>query len=186
MDSSPQKFDDVGWHTGPAAEAGQPREHAFTHIGIFLAWLIRNDFQAPHWFPRDHIRAVKDGSMMGSDRADDIDGKLISDQMTGEGAEFSAARYDRYLSAYNELLGDDAEYPVSETDALYSRLAPVIDALYADWVAAGRPAPEPRQPSPLEAEFETMLETAAIPWEELAFQSTTAALRDFLAQRSRP
>lgn len=168
MDARPQKFDDVGWHDGPAAEAGQPREHAFTHIGIFLAWLIRHDLHDAHWFPRDHIRAVKAGTMTGSDIADDIDWKLISDEMATEGADFTSARYDRYMTEYNELLGDDADYRVPETDALYARVAPVIDGLYAEWVAAGRPAPEPTEASPLEAEFEAMFEAAAIPWEDLA------------------
>jgi hypothetical protein len=168
MDAGPQKFDDVGWHDGPAAEAGQPREHLFTHIGIFLAWLIRHDLHDAHWFPRDHIRGVKAGSMTGSDIADDIDWKLISDEMSADGAEFTAARYDRYMSEYNDLLGEDADYRVPETHALYARVAPLIDRLYGEWVSAGRPAPEPKDASPLEAEFDAMFEAADIPWEALA------------------
>jgi hypothetical protein len=168
MDGGPQKFDDVGWHDGPAAEAGQPREHAFTHIGIFLAWLIRNDLHDPLWFPRDHIRAVKAGSMTGSDIADDIDWKLISDEMTDDGAAFAAARYERYTTDYSDLLGDDADYRVPETDALYARVAPMIDGLYAAWIAAGRPPPEPSEPSPLGAEFDAMFQAGDIPWDDLA------------------
>jgi hypothetical protein len=151
MDAGPQKFDDVGWHEGPAAAAGQPREHAFTHIGIFLAWLIRHDLHDAHWIPRDHIREVKAGTMTGSDIADDIDWKLVSDEMTADGAEFAAARYDRYMTEYNDLLGEDADYRVPETDALYRRVEPSIDRLYAEWVGAGRPAPEPKEASPFEA-----------------------------------
>jgi hypothetical protein len=168
MDAGPQKFDDVGWHEDPAAEAGQPREHAFTHIGIFLAWLIRNDLHDPLWFPRDHIGAVKAGSMTGSDIADDIDWKLISDEMTDDGAAFAAARYERYMTDYSDLLGDDADYRVPETDALYARVAPMIDGLYAAWIAAGRPPPEPSEPSPLDAEFDAMFQAADIPWDDLA------------------
>jgi hypothetical protein len=155
MDAGPQKFDDVGWHEGPAAEAGQPREQAFTHIGIFLAWLIRHDLHDARWFPRDHIRAVKAGTMTGSDLADDIDWKLISDAMTADGAEFAASQYDRYMTEYNNLLGEDAGYRVPETDVLYTRVAPLIDRLYAEWVGAGRPAPEPKEASP-QAESEAM------------------------------
>ncbi len=167
-DFGPQKFDDVGWHEGPAADNGQPREHAFTHIGIYLSWLIRHDLHGPRWFPRDHIRGVKAGSMTGSDLADDIDWKLTSDEMTTEGSDFTAACYDRYMTEYNKLLGDDAEYRVAEDGALYARVAPIIDRLYADWVAAGQPAPEPKPPSPLDAEFDAMFLAADIPWEELA------------------
>jgi hypothetical protein len=168
MESGAQKFDDVGWHDGPANEAGQPREHAFTHIGVYLAWLIRHDLHDSHWFPREHVRAVKAGSMTGCDLADDIDGKLSSDEMTTEGADFTAARYERYMADYNDLLGEDADYRVAEDDALYARVAPLIDGLYADWVAAGRPNPEPKEPSALEAEVDAMFEAAAIPWEDLA------------------
>lgn len=168
MSVGPQKFDDVGWHDGLAAEVGEPRQHAFTHIGIFLAWLIRHDLHDSHLFPPDHIRAVKAGSMSGSDIADDIDWKLISDEMTADGAAFAAARYERYMTEYNDLLGEDADYRVPETNALYARVAPLIDRLHAEWVDAGRPAPEPKDASPLEAQFDAMFETADIPWEDLA------------------
>jgi hypothetical protein len=168
MEDGPRKFDDVGWHEGSAVEAGQPREHAFTHIGIYLAWLIRHDLHDSQWFPREHVRAVKSGSMTGSDLADDIDGKLLSDGMTTEGADFTAARYERYMTDYNNLLGEDATYRVPEDDDLYARVAPLIDGLYAEWVATGRPDPEPKEPSALEAEFDAMFEAAAIPWEDLA------------------
>jgi hypothetical protein len=93
MDLGPTKYDDVGYHAGPAEEAGQPREYAFTHIGLYLAWLIRHDLHDPRGFPPEHIEAVKRGEMTGSDLADDIDWKLLSDSMTSEGAAFSDARY---------------------------------------------------------------------------------------------
>jgi hypothetical protein len=138
-DMGPQKFDDVGWHEGATMVDGHLPEYAFTHIGIFLAWLIRHDLHDPRWFPRDHVQAVKAGLMTGSDLARDIDGKLLSDEMTDEGAAFAAARYERYMNAYQDLVGDDEVYRVPEDTGLYERVAPLIDDLYADWVAAGRP-----------------------------------------------
>jgi hypothetical protein len=167
-DAGPQKFDDVDWHVGSAADAGQPREHAFTHIGIYLAWLIRHDLHDARWFHRDHIRAVKAGDMTGSDLADDVDWKLVSDAMTAEGAEFAAARYARYMAAYDAGLGDDRPYSLAEDAGLYEQLEPIVDGLYADWVAAGRPGPEPKVPSPSEAEVEAIFEIADIPWQDLA------------------
>jgi hypothetical protein len=142
-DFGPTKFDDVDWHEGAAAEAGQPRSHAFAHIGIYLAWLIRHDLHGGGWLRPEDLRAVKTGSRTGSELVDDVDGKLLADLMTTEGADFTAARYDRYMSGYDELLGEDGVYRVAEDDELYARVAPMIDTLHEEWIAAGRPGPEP-------------------------------------------
>jgi hypothetical protein len=88
--------------------------------------------------------------------------------MTADGAGFSSARYRRYVNEYTDALADVGDYGVPETATLYARIEPIIDRLYADWVAAGRPGPEPREPSTLEAEFAAMFESADIPWEQLA------------------
>jgi hypothetical protein len=164
----PTKFDDVDWHEGSAAEAGQPREHAFAHIGVYLGWLIRHDLHDPRYFPPEHLAGVKDGSMTGSDLADDVDWKLLSDNMTSEGSDFTAARYDAYFNRYNELLGEDADYRRSEDDSLYRQVEPLIDELYAEWVIAGRPAPDPPTPTDADAAMEAMFDAAEIPWDELA------------------
>ncbi len=143
-DLGPQKFDDIDWHEGAADAIGQPREHAFTHIGLFLTWLIRHDLHDPTSLPPDHVRAVQAGEMTGSDLADVVDGKLVSDMMTSEGAAFAAARYERYMDGYSkELAGSGGDYRLPEDDQLYGRIGPIIDRLYAEWVAGGRPSPEP-------------------------------------------
>jgi hypothetical protein len=167
MDLGPTKYDDVGYHAGPAEEAGQPREYAFTHIGLYLAWLIRHDLHDPRGFPPEHIEAVKRGEMTGSDLADDIDWKLLSDSMTSEGAAFSDARYGAYLGELAALFSDEPDYGVPDDAASYARVEPLIDRLYAEWVTAGRPLREPNEPSSLEQEFEGMLGGADIPWDEL-------------------
>lgn len=151
MDAEPTKYDDIDWHEA-AAQAGQPREHAFTHIGLYLAWLIRHDLHDQRSFPVDHIRSVKAGEMTGSDLADDTDWKLLSDLMTADGASFSDARYERYLTDYGELVADESDYGMAEDCALYARVAPLIDRLYADWIRDGaqplsRRGPRPTTPS---------------------------------------
>lgn len=168
MDLGPTKYDDIEYHVGPAEEAGQPREHAFTHIGLYLAWLIRHDL-APRAFPPEHIDAVRRGEMTGSDLADDIDSKLLSDSMTAEGAAFSDARYRTYLGECVALFSDAPDYGIADDDAAYATVEPLLDRLYAEWIAAGRPAPEPTAPSSLEAQFAGMMEAAPIPWDELIY-----------------
>jgi hypothetical protein len=137
------KHDDVDFHEAAAAEAGRPRENAFTHIGIFLAWLVRHDMHARAWFPRAHVRAVARGEMIGTDLADDVDWKLVSSMLSPEGAAFADACYAAYLEEYERLVADEPPYGVVEDAATYARVAPAIDRLYADWVAAGRPALPP-------------------------------------------
>ena len=72
-------YDELDWHYDTAIEAGQPEENAFTHIGLYLAWLIRHDLHDPDLIPKQHSDALKRGEMTGSDLADDIDGKLVGD-----------------------------------------------------------------------------------------------------------
>ena len=86
-------YDRLDWHLDSAIEAGQPPENAFTHIGLYLAWLIRRQLHAPEVFPAGHVAAVKAGEMTGSDLADDVDGKLLESIMTAEGRAFSDACY---------------------------------------------------------------------------------------------
>lgn len=71
-------YDELDWHFDSALSAGQPAENAFIHIGFYLAWLIRHDLHNPRGFPPEHIKAVRRGEMTGSDLADDIDNKLLS------------------------------------------------------------------------------------------------------------
>jgi hypothetical protein len=132
-------YDELDWHYDTAIEAGQPEENAFTHIGLYLAWLIRHDLHDPDLIPRHHSDALKRGEMTGSDLADDIDGKLVGDVMTPEGQAFSDAVYQRYLADYATAFGNVPEYGVADDAAAYARIEPFIDRLYAEWVASGGP-----------------------------------------------
>jgi hypothetical protein len=91
-DLSPTKFDDASWHADAADAAGQPGDNAWTHLALYLTWLIRNDLvDATRIRPTD-IRAVKEGAVVGRSVMQWIDGKLVSDLMTDAGASFSTAR----------------------------------------------------------------------------------------------
>jgi len=139
-------FDKLDYHVQSALSAGQPEEHAFTHIGLFLAWLIRHDLHNPVLIRDEWAAAVKAGEMTGSDLADAIDGKLVSDVMTPGGAAFTAGYYDIYLDDYAKAFASEAEYAVPDHLDSYERIAPVIDGRHADWIAAGRPQPDRREP----------------------------------------
>ncbi len=146
--SHPLSYDRLDWHADSAIEAGQPPENAFTHIGLFLAWLIRHDLHDAHSFPAAHIAALKAGEMTGSDLADDVDGKLVAAIMAPEGQAFSDARYAAYTTAFESEFGTEEPYSVADDEAARARIEPAIDRLYDDWVAAGRPQTELDSKSP--------------------------------------
>lgn len=139
----PEKFDDVDYHQGAAGAAGQPIERAFTHIGLFLAWAIRHDLHDPRLFPADLVDRIKARTWTGSDIADDVDGKLVSDMFTAEGAEFASARYGEYLEAYGTAFADMPDYAVPDDAPSAARIEPILDELYRSWIDAGKPPPEP-------------------------------------------
>lgn len=132
-------YDKLDWHVESAVSAGQPPENAFTHIGFYLAWLIRHDLHDARFLPREHVVAVKQGEMTGSDLADDIDTKLVGQVMSAEGRAFSDARYGAYTSEYGELFKDLPDYAVIDDEPNYLRAEALLDHLYSDWVATGRP-----------------------------------------------
>jgi len=145
-------YDRTDWHIDSAVEAGQPRENAFAHIGLYLAWLIRHDLHDPSLFPADHLDAVRRGEMTGSDIADDIDGKLIGQAMNAEGQAFSDARYEAYLGEYAELFDDLPEYSVEDGPEAYDKVERLLDRMYAEWVDGGRPGPSTRTDPLIEVE----------------------------------
>jgi hypothetical protein len=148
-DFGSEKFDDVDYHQEAAVAAGQPIEHAFTHMGLFLAWAIRHNLHDPRFFPADHIGRIEAGAWSGSDIADDVDGKLVSDMFTAEGAEFASARYGDYLEAYGKIFADKSDYGVTDDASSASRIEPILDEFYRAWIAAGKPPPEPSPVSDL-------------------------------------
>ena len=136
-------YDKFDWHAASATDAGQPPEQGFVHIGLYLAWLIRHDLHDPRLFAAADVAAVKRGAMTGSDLADDIDWKLLPSAMNRDGQAFSAARYDAYLTEYEEAFADQPDYGVVDDEASYAQVAAILDRLYAAWVADGRPEPLP-------------------------------------------
>lgn len=138
-------YDKLDWHYDSAVAAGQPPENAFTHIGFYLAWLFRRDLHNPELLPREHLAAVKRGEMTGSDLADDVDTKLVDHLMTAEGRAFSEARYEAYTTAYGEVFAELPDYGVVDDEANYRRAEELLNRLYSEWVAGGRPeaSPEP-------------------------------------------
>jgi hypothetical protein len=128
----PTKFDDAGWHDDGAAAAGQPPEHAWTHIALYLTWLIRRDLAARGMLGR-HAHRVRDGGVVDRDLMHWVDAKLVSDLMTYAGADFSEAHYNDYIAAYNRVFAGEPDYSIPADADAYARVEPELDALWAAW-----------------------------------------------------
>jgi hypothetical protein len=148
--TEPRKYDDVDWHVEGALNAGQPEDNAATHIGLYLGWLIRRDLVDRHWFVDDHVAAIKSGEMTGSDLADFIDGKLVSDMLTPEGAGFTSWYYERYLGEYGDEFPESGDYEIIENDETTRVVMELLDGRIAEWREAGRPEPASRVPPKIE------------------------------------
>jgi hypothetical protein len=139
-------YDKLDWHAQAAVEAGEPLENAFTHIGLFLTWLIRHDLHDTMLIHAEWADAVKAGEMTGSDLASALDEALVADAMTDDGRHFADSYYDTYLSDYDTCFKGSAPYSIPDDSASYARIAPAIDRAYAAWVDSGRPAPQVSEP----------------------------------------
>ena len=136
------KYDDWGWHTGGVFPPDQPQINGFTHIGMYLVWIVKHDLHDPESLGRDIADGVKAGSITANDLADTIDGKLTAEGMAPEGIAFSNWYYggeSAYLSDWAATFSGRPEYTVTDTPATYGSIERVIDRRYAEWVKAGRP-----------------------------------------------
>jgi hypothetical protein len=164
-------YDKLDWHQQGAPGAGPPDRKALVHVAFYLAWLIDRDLHAPELFRPEHVAALKSGEMTGSDLFDDLDWKLMPQLMSPEGRAFSDARYGHYVTEFQATFADMPEYGVADDVANLTRILPVLDRLYGEWVAQGRPPPAPER-----VEDRHLAETAE--WQALSVGSDFDALRD--------
>ena len=88
-------------------------------------------------------RAI-DGSATLQEYIEAADQKLVGAELTAEGQGFAAHAYDAYLAAYDATFADVPDYAVPFDPGTRRKVMAILDELYAAWVAAGRPEPEPR------------------------------------------
>jgi hypothetical protein len=138
------KYDDWGWHTGGVYPADQPEINGFTHIGMYLAWIIKHDLQDAQLLGQDVVDGVRAGTTTANDLADVIDGKLVAEEMSPEGIAFSNWYYTDdagYLSDWAHTFSGQPAYTVADSPAIYATVERVIDRRYREWLQAGRPEP---------------------------------------------
>jgi hypothetical protein len=153
------KYDDLDYHLGGKFPEGFPEEHGWTHIGVFLIWLIEHDLHSNAWTADDPafgelVRRIPARTMEPSDLIDVCDGVLVDEMLSGRGNAFARACYDDYLELFGAVMLDHVErgpfwrrFIRSDVDSYhadpgwrtYDVMAPHIAALYAGWEAGAAP-----------------------------------------------
>jgi hypothetical protein len=131
-DAFPTKFDDADWHGDGAEAAGQPPDHAWTHMALYLTWLIRHHLVARARLRR-RAQYVRDGGVVDREFMQWVDFQLTSDDMTDAGAAFSEAHYKDYVAAYNRVFAGEPDYSIPADADAYARVEPELDALSSAW-----------------------------------------------------
>ncbi len=152
--------DKLDWHWDAAVQAGQPGEQGFVHIACVLAWAIQRDLIAKRLWSPDLVQRVRDGSVTLDELIEASDQRLVDEMLSREGRRFTAHSYDAYVHAYDEAFPDVPDYAVPFDAVTRQVTAGLLDGLFAAWVAAGRPEPEPGGADDLTPEESEALERA--------------------------
>ena len=137
-------YDRYDWHYNGDFPSELEEEHAGTHIGMFLAWVItRNligDFHLNE--SSDWIQKVMDRKVTGRDFLFSMcDGKFWEEDLSKEGNAF-AKFYYAGEDGYGEYLSDYENALCSNTKTLYhaedswdgfDSLAKIIDKRFEEW-----------------------------------------------------
>ena len=145
---SDRKYDDASWHAGGDFLADLPYSQGGVHIAMFLAWTIRRDLYNPKLFETADVEVVEQRTISILGLLDRFDEKLVPEELDDEGNAFARYYYGLpgvmppYLADYERTLGAGLPslYHVAPTWENYSKLEPVMDRRYQEWVATGRPA----------------------------------------------
>jgi len=140
------KYDDASWHLEGDFPEELPKDAAFTHTGLYLAWAVlaglgskelQDDFEEELAKLSAHLTAPSEVYRV-------IDGKLIDDDLSDEGNAFTKIYFDfevgQYLKDYEEVLCKDLPtmYHVADSWENYQRLKPILDNRLAAWRDDGR------------------------------------------------
>ena len=134
------KYDDASWHYGGKYPEGLAEANAYTHTGIFIAWVLNNGLvgklHLDEW--PDQIELVKQRKKTGAEFLRmNCGGKFTDEDLSTLGNEFAVYYYESniYLEDYNNVLVDTKQtlYHVEDTWESYNKIESVIDNQFKAW-----------------------------------------------------
>ena len=132
-------LDKMTWHAeGENYPAGLPREHAATHMGMFLAWAIAKGLASEkHAAGNPLVGQLRERAITPGEYFRRACGEWLQDvDFNDRGEAFADALYDEYLYEYGyEFSDDDVEslYHAPDTWETYEQVRELLDYMLARW-----------------------------------------------------
>jgi len=140
MDDDIIVYDKAKWHYGGDYPTDLPTENAYTHTGMFLAWLADSGLLSPEFAEDFHedLQQLNERKITPGRLFQIVDGVLASDMLNDDGNAFSKTYYapeDIYFRDYHATLALNlpSDYHAADTWENYDRLKATIDRRYIEW-----------------------------------------------------
>jgi hypothetical protein len=139
MNNDMTLYDKAKWHYEGDYPRDIPEENAYTHSGMFLAWLTDKNLLASTFIEdfQTEIQQLRERNITPGRLFQIVDGVLASDMLNEESNAFAKSYFngDQYLSDYHELLAKQLPsfYHVPDTWENYDKLKERIDQRYSEW-----------------------------------------------------
>lgn len=136
------KYDDAEFYFLNFETDDLPNEAGATHIGMFIAWLIRHDLVSENLQANAaaELEQVKSKKMTGREFLVDLcDCKLLDDDLSEDGNAFASWYYEaNYLDDYAQVFKVCGETmvefcSVADTWKNYDQLSPVLAKRFNEW-----------------------------------------------------
>ena len=146
------KFDDASWHHDGDWPEGLDRTHAFTHTGMFLAWLVLNGLAAREFLKEvaREVSSLKSRQITPGRFFEAMDGKFVDDMVGREVLPFVEYYFESgkwpYMDDYHEIVAEGLPtlYHVQDSWENYDKIAPRISESYDAWKRAVEEGTMPR------------------------------------------
>jgi hypothetical protein len=133
-------YDKAKWHHEGDYPKGLPEENAFTHTGMFLAWLADRGLLSPAFVEdfQEELQQLNERRITPGRFFQIVDGVLASDMLNDDGNTFSGAYYtleNKYFDDYQDILvlTLPSVYHVADTWENCEKLKATIDRRYNEW-----------------------------------------------------
>lgn len=137
-------FDKAQWHINDQFPKDLNHYQSYVHSGLYIAWLIDNDFIEPD-FKNDHLDALNKliARQITPSKfyEEQLDGVFDAEGLTQEAIKFTTEYFDfekgKYIADYLTTLDPDDSLPsifhVSDSWSNYDKLKPVLNRRLDEW-----------------------------------------------------
>ncbi|MEE9327923.1 MAG: hypothetical protein V3U71_11610 [Cocleimonas sp.] len=132
-------YDRTDWHSGGDYPEDLPPENGGTHIGVFLAWIIKSNLEGDfHKESTEALEQVRNETMTGRDFFSmHCDEKLWEDDLNEEANAFAKFYYEdgTYFEDYESVLLNNLPtlYHIENTWENFHKLEPKIAERFDEW-----------------------------------------------------